>query len=101
MELIEQHTTSSMLKMKKAEADMWWIIVGALLVLVVVVVLLTLFGRGTQKAEAGLSACETTGGTCVGVDACRTQEGGTPSSLFECPDLDGQKQECCFGIKKK
>jgi len=74
VELIEQHTTSSMLKMKKAEADMWWIIVGA---------------------------CETTGGTCVGVDACRTQEGGTPSSLFECPDLDGQKQECCFGIKKK
>ncbi len=87
--------------MKKAEADMWWIIVGALLVLVVVVVLLTLFGRGTQKAEQGLSACETTGGTCVSESTCgKGKEGGTLSTLFECSDLDGQKRECCFGMKK-
>ena len=87
---------------KKAEADMWWIIAGALLVLIVVVVLLTFFGRGTQKAEAGLSACDTTGGKCVDVGTCRASEGGSPSSLFECADSDsGQKQECCLGIKKK
>ncbi|MDO8510843.1 MAG: hypothetical protein Q7S55_01630 [Nanoarchaeota archaeon] len=81
---------------KKGEADMWWIIAGALLVLIVVVVLLTFFGRGTQKAEAGLSACETTGGKCVDIDTCRDVEGGTPSTLFEC----GESQECCLGIKK-
>lgn len=83
--------------MKKGEADMWWIIAGALLVLVVVVVLLTFFGRGTQKAEAGLSACQTTGGQCVEVGACGTgKEGGTVSALFECEE----NQECCFGMKK-
>ena len=84
------------ISMKKGEADMWWIIAGALLVLVVVVVLLAFFGRGTQTAERGLSACETTGGKCVDKDTCRGQEGGTPSSFFEC----GENQECCLGIKK-
>ncbi len=86
---------------KKGSADMWWIIAGALLVLVVIVVLLTFFGRGTQKAEAGLSACQTTGGTCVEKGTCgTTKEGGTLSTLFECPIKDGQEQECCFGMKK-
>ncbi len=81
---------------KKGSADMWWIIAGALLVLVVVVVLLTFFSRGTQKAEAGLSACETTGGKCVEAGTCRDVEKGTPSPLFEC----GEDEECCLGIKK-
>ena len=85
--------------MKKGEADMWWIIAGALLVLVVVVVLLTFFGRGTQKAEQGLSACETTGGQCVDIGDCR-KLGGNPTSptLFECEPKE--TRECCFGMKK-
>lgn len=81
---------------------MWWIIAGALLVLVVVVVLLTFFGRGTQKAEQGLSACETTGGQCVEIGTCRDVEGGTPSGLFKCTE-DGRpdpNKECCLGVKK-
>jgi len=89
--------------MKKAEADMWWIIVGAVLVLIVVIVLLTFFSRGTQKAEAGLSACETTGGKCVQKDTCRDTEKGTPSPLFECTTDDGRpdsNKECCLGMKK-
>lgn len=76
---------------------MWWIIAGALLVLVVVVVLLTFFGRGTQKAEHGLSACQTTGGQCVETGTCgKGKEGGTLSTLFECEE----NKECCFGMKK-
>ena len=106
-ELNERHTAGSIRRMtmdKKGSEDMWWIIAGALLVLIVVVVLLTFFGRGTQKAEAGLSACQTTGGTCVEIGTCgKTKEGGTPYSLFECTE-DGRpdpNKECCFGIKKQ
>ena len=90
-----RHTTMN----RKGEADMWWIIAGALLVLIVVVVLLTFFSRGTQKAEAGLAACETTGGQCVLKGDCR-KLGGNPTSpaLFECEDKESY--ECCFGMKK-
>ena len=79
---------------------MWWIIAGALLVLIVVVVLLAFFSRGTNKAEAGFSACETAGGKCVDKGTCRDVEGGSPASsaLLECEDKEAQ--ECCLGIKK-
>ncbi len=89
---------SGLSRMKKAEADMWWIIVGAVLVLIVVIVLLTFFSRGTQKAEAGLSACETTGGSCVSEGTCgEGKEGGTKAP-FDCQNKD--KPDCCLGMKK-
>jgi len=67
------------------------------LVLVVVVVLLYIFNDRAQKGSAGLSACETTGGTCVEVHTCgQGKEGGT-TAPFEC----GENQECCLGMKKE
>ena len=77
---------------------MWTVIAGALLVLVVVVVLLAFFSRSSQKAEAGLSACETTGGQCVEKDTCgKNMQGGTISP-FECENEE--TEECCLGMKK-
>ncbi len=88
-----------MSRMKKGYADIWPIIGAALLVLIAVVVLLAFFSRGTQKAESGFSACETTGGKCVEKGTCRDVERGTPSTtLFECENKE--TQECCLGIKK-
>lgn len=70
---------------------------AAVIALIAGVVILLMFNRSTQKAETGLSACETIGGRCVYVGTCR-DEGGTPSSLFTggCTE----DQECCLGIKK-
>lgn len=92
-----------MIGMKRGYADIWPIIGAALLVLIAVVVLLAFFSRGTQKAETGFSACETTGGKCVDVGTCRDKEGGTPSSFFSCTTEEGRPdpdKECCLGVKK-
>jgi len=80
---------------KKGYADIWPVIAGALLVLVVVIVLLVFYDRSVNKAEAGFSACGTTGGTCVNIGAC---EGST--APYTCNPEDGVERECCLGAKK-
>ena len=87
---------------KKAQSHMWFLIIAAVAAIIALVVVVFFFTRGTQKAEAGLSACETTGGRCLDVDNCRN-EGGSPSSLFVCTTEDGRPDpslKCCLGIKK-
>lgn len=86
----------------KAQSHMWFIIIAAVIALIAGVVILLMFNRSTQKAETGLSACETTGGRCVEIGTCRDIEGGTPTGLFECTE-DGRPNpnlECCLGVKK-
>lgn len=87
---------------KKGQSHVWWIIITALVAIIVAVVVLMMFSRGTSSAESAFSACESTGGQCVDVGACRNA-GGSPSLLFQCKTIDGRldpDKECCLAIKK-
>ncbi|MEW5897473.1 MAG: hypothetical protein AB1668_07295 [Nanoarchaeota archaeon] len=88
----------SLIKSKRADANMWWIIIGAVIALVVLIVLLIMFTGRSGRLEGGLMDCESKGGKCgLLKEECTSKEkGGTWSEAFECPDKSG----CCFGIKE-
>ena len=73
----------------KGQSNIFWIIIAAVIALIVMISLLFIFGNKTGTVSSGLSACESSGGSCIQGSSCS----GGLKSPFEC----SEGFVCCVG----